>query len=197
MTLRVLVIDNYDSFTYNLVAALREQGAVVDVFRNDAITPADARNAGYTHAVISPGPGKPADAGISIEIVRELGGRIPILGVCLGHQSIVVAYGGTIIGAERLMHGKSSRVQHNGTGIYSGLPALLEAGRYHSLTAHEPLPDTLEVTGRTERGEIMSVAHREHAVTGLQFHPESILTPDGPALLANFLAMRERRERAA
>jgi anthranilate synthase/aminodeoxychorismate synthase-like glutamine amidotransferase len=186
----LVVIDNYDSFTYNLVQAFLVLQAEVEVHRNDAITVADALQTEPTHLVISPGPGRPEDAGLSLDMIAAFAGRVPILGVCLGHQSIVQHFGGEIVAAQSLMHGKTSWVQHGGEGLFAGLPAPFEAGRYHSLAAHPGrLPNSLEVTAKTEEGEIMGVRHRELPVVGVQFHPESVLTPDGPTLLANFLLL--------
>ena len=191
---RLLLVDNYDSFTYNLVQAFLVLGAEVLVHRNDAITGAEAGALAPTHLCISPGPGTPRDAGVSIEMIKAFAGRIPVLGVCLGHQSIVEAFGGDVVRAGRLMHGKVSMVEHDGRGIFAGVPRPFEAGRYHSLIAKpETLPAVLEVSARTAEGEIMGVRHRELAVDGVQFHPESILTPDGPTLMGNFLAMRGGR----
>ena len=191
MTQRLLLIDNYDSFTYNLVQAFLVLGAEVVVHRNDAIGLDEAAAIEPTHLVISPGPGRPEDAGTSLAMIGHFAGRIPVLGVCLGHQSIVQHYGGEIVAAGALMHGKTSWVQHDGQGLFAGLPNPFEAGRYHSLAANrQRVPAELEVTARTKEGEIMGVRHRELAVVGVQFHPESVLTPDGPALLANFLGMR-------
>jgi anthranilate synthase/aminodeoxychorismate synthase-like glutamine amidotransferase len=191
---RLLLVDNYDSFTYNLVQAFLVLGAEVLVHRNDAITVAEAGALAPTHLCISPGPGTPRDAGVSIEMIKAFAGRIPVLGVCLGHQSIVEAFGGDVVRAGRLMHGKVSMVEHDGRGIFAGVPRPFEAGRYHSLIAKpETLPAVLEVSARTAEGEIMGVRHRELAVDGVQFHPESILTPDGPTLMGNFLAMRGGR----
>jgi len=185
---RILLIDNYDSFTYNLVQAFLVLGAEVDVHRNDAIT-VDAALAGtHSHLVISPGPGTPRDAGVSMAMIRALAGRIPIFGVCLGHQSLVEVFGGNVVRASRLMHGKVSPVSHDGKGLFSGLPPQFSAGRYHSLIAEpESIPAVLEVTARTAEGEIMGVRHRTLAIEGVQFHPESVLTPEGPNLMANFL----------
>lgn len=195
-TPRLLLIDNYDSFTYNLVQAFLVLGADVLVHRNDAITVAEARDLSPTHLCISPGPGTPRDAGVSMDMIRAFAGQVPVLGVCLGHQSIVEVFGGEIVRAARLMHGKVSPVQHDGKGVFAGLPQPFEAGRYHSLIAHpDTLPAVLEVSARTPEGEIMGVRHRELSIEGVQFHPESILTPDGPALLANFLAYRSARRR--
>ena len=191
---RLLLIDNYDSFTYNLVQAFLVLGADVLVHRNDAITVEEADALAPTHLCISPGPGTPHDAGVSIAMIKAFAGRIPVFGVCLGHQSIVEALGGDVVRAGRLMHGKVSNVEHDGRGIFAGLPQPFAAGRYHSLIAKpETLPKVLEVSARTAEGEIMGVRHRELVVDGVQFHPESILTPDGPRLLANFLAMQGGR----
>jgi anthranilate synthase component 2 len=189
MGLRVLVIDNYDSFVYNLVQELGELGAEPVVHRNDAIDVDGIRAASPDAILISPGPGRPEDAGISLEVIEQLGAEYPILGVCLGHQSIGQAYGGDVVSAPTLMHGKTSAVHHTGVGVFAGLPEPFIATRYHSLVV-EPasLPDVLEVTATTDDGVIMGFRHRELPVEGVQFHPESILTPSGPALLANFLA---------
>jgi para-aminobenzoate synthetase component 2 len=185
---RLLLIDNYDSFTYNLVQAFLMLGADVQIFRNDAITPDSARKLQPSHLCISPGPGTPYDAGVSMDMIRAFAGSIPVFGVCLGHQSIVEVFGGKVVRAGRLMHGKTSMVEHDGRGLFAGLPQPCEVGRYHSLiAAPESLPDTLEVTARTAEGEIMGVRHRTLMVEGVQFHPESILTPDGPGLMQNFL----------
>jgi anthranilate synthase/aminodeoxychorismate synthase-like glutamine amidotransferase len=187
---RVLLIDNYDSFTYNLYQYLCELGASVTVVRNDAITVDEVRALAPEFIIISPGPGVPRDAGISVELVRELGGTTPILGVCLGHQAIAEAYGGLVIRAPELMHGKASQVHHDGKGVFEGLPSPFSAIRYHSLcAAPDALPTTLEVTARSESGVIMAVRHRQHPVCGVQFHPESILTEHGKDLLRNFLTM--------
>ena len=182
----LLMIDNYDSFTYNLVHLFEELGAEVRVYRNDAITVEEAEALAPAQLVISPGPGRPADAGISVELIRRLGPRVPTLGVCLGHQAIVEAFGGEIGQARALLHGKSSPVDHDGKGVFRGLPAPLEAGRYHSLAALQ-IPDDLEVTARTPDGEVMGVRHRSLPIEGVQFHPESVLTPLGPDLGRNFL----------
>jgi para-aminobenzoate synthetase component 2 len=185
---RILLIDNYDSFTYNLVQAFLVLGALVDVHRNDAIT-VDAALAGtHSHLVISPGPGTPRDAGVSMAMIEAFAGRIPIFGVCLGHQSLVEVFGGKVVRAARLMHGKVSPVQHDGKGVFAGMAQNFQAGRYHSLIA-EPssVPEALEVTARTAEGEIMGVRHRTLPVEGVQFHPESVLTPEGPVLMGNFL----------
>jgi len=182
----LLVIDNYDSFTYNLVHLFEELGADVRVFRNDAITVEEAEALQPTHLLISPGPGRPADAGVSVELIRRLGPRVPTLGVCLGHQAIVEAFGGEVGQAKALLHGKASQVEHDGRGVFAGLPQGLEAGRYHSLAA-TVVPDELEVSARTHDGEVMGVRHRTLPVEGVQFHPESVLTPLGPELGRNFL----------
>ncbi len=185
---RVLLIDNYDSFTYNLYQYLCELGADVTVVRNDAVTVDGARALAPDFIVISPGPGVPRDAGISIELIRALGPTVPILGVCLGHQAIAEAFGGVITRAPELMHGKASDIYHDGSGVFAGLPSPFSAIRYHSLcAAPEAVPDGLEVTARTKTGVIMAVKHREYPVHGVQFHPESILSEHGKDLLANFL----------
>ena len=185
---RLLLIDNYDSFTYNLVQAFLVLGAEVQVYRNDALTPAAARALAPSHLCISPGPGTPRDAGVSMDMIREFAGSIPVLGVCLGHQSIVEVFGGEVVRAGRLMHGKTSLVRHDGRTLFVGVSQPCEVGRYHSLIA-EParLPAVLEVSARTDQGEIMAVRHRTLAVEGVQFHPESILTPEGPEMLGHFL----------
>ena len=184
----LLMIDNYDSFTYNLVQYLGELGADVEVYRNDAIDIAGIRRLSPSGIVISPGPCTPDDAGISLQVVRELSGSIPILGVCLGHQSIGQAFGGRVVRAGRLMHGKTSPILHDGRGVFRGVAQGFTATRYHSLLVErESLPDALEISAWTEEGEIMGLRHRTLAVEGLQFHPESILTLEGKHLLANFL----------
>jgi anthranilate synthase/aminodeoxychorismate synthase-like glutamine amidotransferase len=180
------MVDNYDSFTYNLVHLLEELGAEVLVHRSDALTPATARALAPDRVVISPGPGRPSAAGCSIELIRELGRETATLGVCLGHQAIVEAYGGETVRAKALLHGKASRVNHDGRGVFAGLPRVIDAGRYHSL-ASTRIPDALEVSARTDDGEVMGIRHRTHPVEGVQFHPESVLTPEGPRILANFL----------
>jgi anthranilate synthase/aminodeoxychorismate synthase-like glutamine amidotransferase len=189
-TARLLLIDNYDSFTYNLVQAFLMLGAEVEVHRNDEISTADALSARHTHLVISPGPGTPRDAGVSLAMIEAFAGRIPIFGVCLGHQSLVEAFGGRVVRAGRVMHGKVSPVRHDGKGLFANLPQDFAAGRYHSLIA-EPasFPDALEVTARTPEGEIMGLRHRTLPIEGVQFHPESVLTPQGPALMSNFLKL--------
>jgi anthranilate synthase/aminodeoxychorismate synthase-like glutamine amidotransferase len=185
---KILLIDNYDSFTYNLVQAFLVLGAEIDVRRNDAITVDEALALEPTHLVISPGPGTPRDAGVSMRMIQSFSGRIPIFGVCLGHQSLVEVFGGKVVRAARLMHGKVSPIQHDGKGLYAGLPQDFAAGRYHSLiAAPDSIPAVLEVTARTAQGEIMGVRHRSLPIEGVQFHPESVLTPDGPVLMGNFL----------
>jgi anthranilate synthase/aminodeoxychorismate synthase-like glutamine amidotransferase len=185
---RMLLIDNYDSFTYNLVQAFAAKGAGVMVYRNDAIAIEEALALEPTHLVISPGPGRPEDAGLSLAMIEAFAGRIPILGVCLGHQSIVQQHGGRIVRAERLMHGKTSMVKHDGKSIFAGLSNPFEVGRYHSLCAEEEsLPQDLVITAQTDRGEIMGVRHKTLQIEGVQFHPESVLTPEGDALMANFM----------
>jgi anthranilate synthase/aminodeoxychorismate synthase-like glutamine amidotransferase len=185
---KLLLIDNYDSFTYNLVQAFLVLGADVRVFRNDAIDIAAAQALAPSHLCISPGPGTPYDAGVSMDMIRAFAGRIPVLGVCLGHQSIVEVFGGKVVRAGRLMHGKTSPINHDGRTLFAGLPQPCEVGRYHSLiAAPESLPAHLEVSARTAEGEIMGVRHTQLMVEGVQFHPESVLTPDGPKLMENFL----------
>ncbi len=185
----LLMIDNYDSFTYNLVQYLRELGAVVEVHRNDRISVEEIRTMRPERIVLSPGPCTPAEAGICCDLIRAFGSSTPVLGVCLGHQCIGAAYGGRIIRAARLMHGKTSLIQHDGRTVFAGLPNPFEATRYHSLLIErEGLPVCLEVSAQTAETEIMGVRHRTHPVEGVQFHPESILTQGGKALLRNFLA---------
>lgn len=183
-----LVLDNYDSFTFNLAQLLGELGAPPRVVRNDALTVAEVRELRPERILISPGPCSPDKAGISVDLVRELAGETPILGVCLGHQSVAQAFGGTIRRARRLIHGKTSPVRHNGEELFNGLNNPFEATRYHSLVADEPLPAELQVTARaSDDGEIMGLRHRSLPLWGVQFHPESILTPEGRKLLQNFL----------
>jgi anthranilate synthase/aminodeoxychorismate synthase-like glutamine amidotransferase len=182
----ILLVDNYDSFTYNLAHLFGELGAEVVVRRNDAIDAESAARLGATHLVISPGPGRPADAGSTPELVRKLAPRIPTLGVCLGHQAIVEAFGGEIAAARELVHGKACTVKHDGRGLFAGLPTELEAGRYHSLAA-ETVPEELEVSATADDGEVMAVRHRELPIDGIQFHPESVLTPLGREIARNFL----------
>jgi anthranilate synthase/aminodeoxychorismate synthase-like glutamine amidotransferase len=194
---RLLLIDNYDSFTYNLVQAFMVLGAEVLVHRNDRISVDEARALAPTHLCISPGPGTPHDAGVSMQMIAAFAGHVPVLGVCLGHQSLVEVFGGKVVRAARLMHGKTSQVHHDGCGILAGLPEPFEAGRYHSLIAQpQSLPDVLEVSARTDEGEIMGVRHRDLMVEGVQFHPESVLTPDGPVLMGNFLQQRSGKRAA-
>jgi anthranilate synthase/aminodeoxychorismate synthase-like glutamine amidotransferase len=184
----IVMIDNYDSFTYNLVQYLRQLGADVEVFRNDALDLAQLKAMSPDGLVISPGPGRPDTAGISIPAILEFSGKIPLLGVCLGHQSIAQAFGGTIISAKRLMHGKTSDVTHDGKGVFKGIDGPFQAMRYHSLVASpDDLPDCLSVTATSEDGEIMGIRHCTHPTEGIQFHPESIMTRVGKRLLRNFL----------
>ena len=186
----LLVIDNYDSFTYNLVQYFGELGADPQVKRNDAITPEEVEKLKPKRIVISPGPGRPEDAGISMELIRRLGSRVPLLGVCLGHQCIGEVYGGKVVRAGRLMHGKTSPIQHDGKGVFAKLPNPFEATRYHSLIVEKELvPGCLEVSAETAEGEIMGLRHKEYPVHGVQFHPESILSKEGKDLLANFLSL--------
>ncbi len=187
----LLVIDNYDSFTYNLVQLLGALGAEVQVFRNDALSLDDIRRLAPTGIVISPGPGTPQEAGVSLEVIRHLYTQVPILGVCLGHQAIAQVFGGRVARAARLMHGKTSPIVHHGRGLFAGLPQNFPATRYHSLLVYEPLPPMLEVTARTPEGEVMALRHRTAPLYGVQFHPESVYTPAGPALLRNFLRVVE------
>ncbi len=197
MTARLLLIDNYDSFTYNLVQAFLVLGAEVHVVRNDALDVAGAQALAPTHLCISPGPGTPYDAGVSMQMIRAFAGRIPVLGVCLGHQSIVEVFGGKVVRAQRLMHGKTSVIEHDRRTLFSGIPQHCEVGRYPSLiAAPERMPAELEVSAVTPEGEIMAARHRTLVVEGVQFHPESILSPDGPKLLGNVLALTggERRD---
>ena len=184
--MKVLMVDNYDSFTYNLVHLLEELGAEVVTVRNDAITPEEAVALAPDRLVVSPGPGRPADAGVSVELIRRLGRTTRTLGVCLGHQAIVEAFGGQVGQARALLHGKSSVVSHDGNGVFAGLPADVEVGRYHSLAA-TTVPDELVVTSHTADGEVMGVRHVRYPIEGVQFHPESVLTPLGPEMARNFL----------
>ena len=187
---RMLLIDNYDSFTYNLVQAFAALGADVIVHRNDVISVDEAKAIEPTHLVISPGPGRPEDAGVSLDMIAAFADSLPVLGVCLGHQCLVHHFGGRIVRAERLMHGKTSMAKHDGRTIYTGLSQPFEVGRYHSLTAeHDTLPAELELTAETDRGEIMGVRHRSLPLEGVQFHPESVLTPEGDHLMANFMRL--------
>ncbi len=192
----LLLIDNYDSFTWNLAQYLGELGADVRVVRNDAITVGAVTALAPDEIVISPGPGTPNDAGISLALIRAVAGKIPLLGVCLGHQAIGQVFGGSVVRAGRVMHGKVSQISHDGRGLFAGLPEPFEATRYHSLVvAREEFPVALEITARSEDGEVMGLRHRAYAggaapLEGVQFHPESIMTPEGKRLLANFLALR-------
>ena len=189
MGARVLVIDNYDSFVYNLVQYLGELGADPQVHRHDAVTVDEIEALEPDAVLISPGPGRPEDAGVSTAVIRWAAGRVPVLGVCLGHQAIGAAWGGEVVRAPEVMHGKTSRIHHEGTGVFAGLPVPLEATRYHSLIVdRESVPDELEITATSEDGLVMGLRHRDLDVEGVQFHPESILTASGHDLLANFLA---------
>jgi anthranilate synthase/aminodeoxychorismate synthase-like glutamine amidotransferase len=185
----ILLIDNYDSFTYNLAHLFGELGAEVTVVRNDALDEDEAERLSPSHLVVSPGPGLPHDAGATPAIIRRLASRVPTLGVCLGHQAVVQAFGGEIGQARTLVHGKATTVVHDGRGIFAGLEPELEAGRYHSLAATR-IPECLEISARDPEGEVMAIRHRELPVDGVQFHPESILTPAGPAIARNFLEPR-------
>jgi anthranilate synthase component 2 len=185
--MKVLMIDNYDSFTYNLVHLFEQLGAEVLTFRNDTLTVDEAAALGADRLVVSPGPGRPEDAGASVELLRRLGPTTRSLGVCLGHQAIVQAYGGEVGQAKALLHGKASRISHDGRGVFDGLPDELEVGRYHSLAATS-VPEALRVTARTDDGEVMGVRHVDHPVEGVQFHPESVLTPLGARMAENFLS---------
>lgn len=184
----LLLLDNYDSFTYNIYQLLAELGAEIEVVRNDAATVSELSKRGYDGVVISPGPGEPKDAGVTEELIHEMKGVVPILGVCLGHQAIGEVFGGKVVRAPKIVHGKTSRIRHDGVGIYRDLAQPFDVGRYHSLILErETLPDCLAVTAETEDGIIMGVRHKEYDVEGVQFHPESILTPEGRTLLGNFL----------
>ena len=187
----IVLIDNYDSFTYNLVQYLGELGQELRVHRNDAVSPADVRSMNPDHIVISPGPCTPREAGVSKDIIAELGSEYPVLGVCLGHQCIGEVYGGDVVRAENIMHGKVSDVYHNAHPLFEGIESPFQATRYHSLIVkRETCPSTLEIVAETAAKEIMAVAHREHPVRGVQFHPESILTGVGKLILANFLKLK-------
>jgi anthranilate synthase/aminodeoxychorismate synthase-like glutamine amidotransferase len=190
----IMVVDNYDSFTFNLVQALGSMGEEVKVFRNDAIDVTGIKALGPSALILSPGPGRPEDAGITIPVIRELSSSIPILGVCLGHQAIAAAFGGRVVRADAPRHGKASSVEHDGARLFEGLSARFEAGRYHSLVAERSsLPPSLKVTAWTDDGTVMALAHVDRPLFGVQFHPESILTPMGPSLLANFVRLAGRR----
>ena len=184
----ILLLDNYDSFTFNVADLLAKLGAEVRVFRNDAISVEEAERLRPSRLVISPGPGRPEDSGVTLALLRRFAGRIPILGVCLGHQAIACAFGGEVVRAGKPMHGKTSRIHHTGEGVFRGLPNPFAATRYHSLAVRrKSLPASLEVTAEAEDGEVMGLRHKELPIEGVQFHPESILTPDGWRILANFL----------
>jgi anthranilate synthase/aminodeoxychorismate synthase-like glutamine amidotransferase len=185
----IVVIDNYDSFTYNLVQYLGELSEAVRVYRNDAITPEQLAELRPARIIISPGPGDPSSAGVSKDVIRQLGSSIPLLGVCLGHQCIGEVFGGKVMRAPRLMHGKTSPIYHYGDPLFNGLPSPFEATRYHSLIVAEPLPDDLEATAFTREGELMGIRHRRYPIYGVQFHPESILTTFGMQILHNFLEL--------
>ena len=185
----ILLIDNYDSFTWNLAQYLGELGAPPLVRRNDELSIEDVEGLAPERIVISPGPGRPEDAGISVETIRRFGSRVPVLGVCLGHQGIGIAFGAAVVRARELMHGKVSPVHHDGRGVFRGVSQPFTAGRYHSLVIAEPLPDELELAARTPDGTIMGVRHRSHPIHGVQFHPESVLTGEGRQLLRNFLEL--------
>ena len=184
----LLLLDNYDSFTYNIYQLFSDIGAQVEVVRSDKISIDEIRANGYRGVIISPGPGIPQDAGISEEVIRQLGGEIPILGICLGHQAIGEVFGGRVVRAGEIVHGKASPICHCGTGLYQGIPEHTQVARYHSLIIErESLPDVLEVTSQLDNGTIMGVRHKTFPIEGIQFHPESILTPDGPAMMRNYL----------
>jgi anthranilate synthase/aminodeoxychorismate synthase-like glutamine amidotransferase len=185
----IAVIDNYDSFTYNLVQYLGELGSAVEVYRNDAVTVQELERAAPSHVVISPGPGDPTQAGVSNEVIQHLGKHTPILGVCLGQQCIGHVFGGQVVRAQSLMHGKASPIYHHGDQLFNGLPSPFVAGRYHSLIVDKPLPGCLEITAFTREGELMGIRHRTYPIFGVQFHPESILTEGGKVILKNFLVM--------
>lgn len=185
----ILLIDNYDSFTFNIAQYLGELGAPPTVRRNDEITIGEIEALHPSHIVISPGPGRPEDAGISVEVIRRFGPATPMLGVCLGHQGIGIAFGGAVVRAPQLMHGKVSSVRHDGRGVFKGVSQPFVAGRYHSLIVADPLPAELEASARTEDGTLMGVRHREFPIHGVQFHPESVLTGEGKQLLRNFLEL--------
>ncbi len=187
----IAVIDNYDSFTYNLVQYLGEMGAQLSVYRNDSITVDHLEALHPSHIIISPGPGYPVDAGISKEVICRMGAYVPLLGVCLGHQSIGEAFGGKVVHAPRLMHGKTSPIYHYGGGLFQGVPSPFEATRYHSLIVEQPLPEGLQPTAFTKEGELMGLRHCRYPIFGVQFHPESILTDNGKKILKNFLAISQ------
>lgn len=193
----IAVIDNYDSFTYNLVQYLGELGAELRVYRNDQVTLKELDQLAPSYIVISPGPGRPENSGISTAVIQHFYKRVPILGVCLGHQAIAHAFGGTVGSAPRLMHGKTSTIYHGAQGIFANFPSPFTATRYHSLIVEEPLPPVLEVTAFTTAGEVMGLRHRDYPVFGVQFHPESILTPEGKRLLENFLVAGRQESKEA
>ncbi len=194
----LVMLDNYDSFTYNLVQYLREMGEEVAVFRNDAVSVGAVAEMDPAGIVISPGPGRPETAGITLDLISALSGKLPILGVCLGHQAIAMAFGGKVVGARRLMHGKTSEITADGRGVFSGIRESFKAMRYHSLVvSRDGFPDCLAVTAESEDGEIMGLRHREHPTEGIQFHPESIMTSKGKRMLRNFLKMTENRQAAS
>jgi len=186
----ILLLDNYDSFVHNVARSLRELGATVEVVRSDQLTVGDALSRDPSHLVVSPGPCTPSEAGISVALIRALGGKVPVLGICLGHQAVAMAYGGAIIPSPDPAHGVAREIHHDGAGILRGIPSPFPAGLYHSLSAHPRLPEELEGLAWTASGELMALAHRTHPVWGLQFHPESILTPVGSTILANFVGMK-------
>ena len=188
--MRVLLIDNYDSFTYNLAQYLGELGHAPTVLRNDEVSLGDIESMRPDRIVISPGPGRPEDAGVTVDVIRQFGRRTPVLGVCLGHQGIGYAFGGEVIRAPVLMHGKVSSVQHDGRGVFAGVSQPFVAGRYHSLVVSDPPPEVLEISARTDEGVIMGLRHREWPVHGVQFHPESVLTGEGLKILRNFMEMK-------
>jgi len=184
----LVMIDNYDSFTYNLVQYLRELGTTVEVFRNDAVSLKDIDGMGPAGVVISPGPGRPENAGITLPLITRFSGKVPLLGVCLGHQAIAMAFGGEIISAKRLMHGKTSDITADSAGVFAGIRGTFKGMRYHSLAvSRETLPECLQITAESEDGEIMGIRHTEHPTEGIQFHPESIMTAKGKRILRNFL----------
>jgi anthranilate synthase/aminodeoxychorismate synthase-like glutamine amidotransferase len=194
----ILLIDNYDSFTYNLYQYLGEMGADLKVIRNDEMTADQALGLGPEKIVISPGPGNPDQAGISLEIIKKAAGRVPLLGVCLGHQSLGQVFGGSVVRAPKLMHGKTSQIHHDGRSIFAGVPVPFTATRYHSLVVQrDTVPDCLEISAWTDDGLVMGLRHKEHALEGVQFHPESILTNAGKDLLKNFLGLREKAGKGA
>ena len=188
--MKVLLIDNYDSFTYNLAQYLGELGHAPTVLRNDEVSLGDIESMRPDRIVISPGPGRPEDAGVTVDVIRQFGRRTPVLGVCLGHQGIGYAFGGDVVRAPVLMHGKVSSVQHDGRGVFAGVSQPFVAGRYHSLVVSDPPPEVLEISARTDEGVIMGLRHREWPVHGVQFHPESVLTGEGLKILRNFMEMK-------